>query len=126
MTNMGVLMERGTERGHGFARGGLIALVVVVVLGGFAFTTSTKEEGVKITVTEKDRVVTRENSYYLVWSKEGETFKNSDSLSQGKFASSDLQGRLHEGTTYTCTVSGVRIPVVSTYRNILSCETAGK
>lgn len=104
---------------------GILVLVLVVVVGVSAFfTMTTKEDGVTVTVSDKDRVVTRDSSYYLVWSEEGETYKNADSWFVGKFASSDLQGRLDEGTTYTCTVAGMRIPVVSTYRNLLDCEEA--
>lgn len=40
---------------------------------------------------------------------------------KGKFTPSDLQGELTEGETYRCNVIGFRIPVISTYRNLLDC-----
>ena len=80
------------------------------------------------TVTDKERVVKRRgdkvSSKYLVFTElqEGGTkvFKNTDSLLEFKFNSSDLQGRLKEGQTYEIGTYGWRVPLLSMYKNIVS------
>lgn len=82
-------------------------------------------ETVTFTVTDKDRIVTGSgegvSSKYLVFT-DIETFENTDSFLRLKFASSDLQGSLKVGETYTAEVYGWRVPVFSTYRNIVEVQ----
>lgn len=80
---------------------------------------------VSITVTEKERVTSSgENTWsrYLIFTEEGETFQNTDTLFRLKFNSSDVYGSLKTGQSYDCTVYGWRIPFLSVYRNIVECS----
>ena len=62
------------------------------------------------------------HSYYLVYTDK-EVFKIEDSLIFGQFHSSDVYGMLTEGETYKFKVFGLRIPFLSTYRNIVGVYT---
>ena len=98
----------------------IVAIVSMLLLGiGFPYWTA---DTVTITVTDKERVVERSgnsvSSKYLVFT-ETETFENTDCLARFKFNSSDVQGRLKTGETYTVDVYGWRIPFLSAYRNIV-------
>lgn len=62
---------------------------------------------------------------YLVWVRcsDGlEVLEITDSLLAGRFDSSDLYGWIEEGRTYTFTVRGSRVPVLSWYANIYDAE----
>ena len=98
-----------------------ISLLTIAILGtALLFPYLTYDE-VTAKVTGKERVVTRSASYYLVFT-EGETLKNADSIMYFKFNSSDLYGMLKEGTTYKFGIYGWRIPILSSYRNIVSMK----
>jgi len=97
-------------------------LVIMMVVIGFSLTTLScdgmNQEDVTITITDKERVYKNNQSQYLIFT-ESETFANRDFLFVGKFNSSDMYGRLREGKTYSVRVGGYRIPIFSSYRNIL-------
>lgn len=76
------------------------------------------QETITVQVTDKERIVTSDSSYYLVFCV-GEVFQNSDSMLFFKFNSSDIQGKLERGKTYKIKVIGFRVPFLSMYRNIL-------
>lgn len=101
-------------------------VVAGIVLIGIAFPYWTADT-VSITVTDKERIVehSRESvsSKYLVFT-ETETFENTDCLARFKFNSSDIQGKLKEGSSYVADVYGWRIPFLSSYRNIVSVHDA--
>ena len=82
-------------------------------------------EYVDIRVTDKERVTVGSgdsvSSKYLVYTTD-EVFENTDNILFMKFNSSDIYGVLDEGDCYTLKVNGIRIPLFSTYRNILSIE----
>lgn len=88
---------------------GLIGLSVVL-----PFLTN---EVVTATITDKERIVTREDSYYLIFTDD-EVFRNSDSLLELKFNSSDIQGAAKVGSTCQMNVYGFRVSFLSMYRNI--------
>ena len=99
-------------------------IFIILILGiglTAAYQFGTVKE-VRITVTEKERIVESDGdnvtSYYLVFC-EGETFQNEDAFLHGKFRSSDLQGKLKVGETYNVKVFGWRIGFLSMYRNIV-------
>ena len=103
--------------------GGLAIASTLLFCGiGFPYWTA---DTATFTVTDKERIVTGSggsvSSKYLVFT-ESETFENSDCLVRFKFGSSDLQGHLKEGQTYTAKVYGWRAPFLSMYRNIVSVE----
>lgn len=75
---------------------------------------------VTFTVKDKGRVCDSGNSscYYLIYTDKG-TFKDSDSLMNGKFNSSDVYGSITVGKTYNATVYGWRNGFLSMYKNIV-------
>lgn len=99
---------------------GFVALLVLIF--GLIFVPALHQETTTITVTDKDRVCSGSGSStsctYLVYTEQG-TFENSDSVLDGKFDSSDVQGRFKVGETYTVRVRGYRIPFLSSYQNIV-------
>jgi hypothetical protein len=92
--------------------------VVFVLLLAYPICYWISAEEKIITVKDKERIVKNEDSYYLVFAEEG-TFKNEDSFLFLKFNSSDVQGSLEEGKTYKIKVAGWRIPIMSSYENII-------
>ncbi|MFW6001845.1 MAG: DUF1523 family protein [archaeon] len=76
---------------------------------------------VTIQVEDKERIMTDDESYYLVFGKD-EVFSNRDSLLKWKFNSSDIQRDLKEDNTYEVEVYGWRIPFLSSYRNIVEIK----
>jgi hypothetical protein len=60
---------------------------------------------------------------YLIFT-DGEVLENTDLWLKGKFNSSDIQSKLKVGHKYKVKVVGVRIPMLSQYRNILEFEEA--
>jgi hypothetical protein len=73
--------------------------------------------------TDKDRVCTGNSDggrdcQYLVYTDEG-TFKNVDSVLNGKHNSSDFQGKLKRDHTYRVKVEGYRSGWRSQYPNII-------
>jgi len=100
--------------------GVVLVLVSIPVVPHFI-----NREFITIKVVGKERVVVvddgQSSSKYLVFT-ENETFKNTDSLLELKFSSSDIQGKLRKENIYTVKVYGIRIPFFSMYRNILSIK----
>lgn len=102
----------------------LCVVVVASIVGFSALVAYGTLETVTVTVVKTERVSVGSGEtlhhMYLVYTT-GETFRNSDSLWHGKFNSSDFHGRLEPGT-YSMTVCGFRIPVLSNYRNIIEFQ----
>lgn len=87
------------------------------------FATTSNLSGVEVTRTE--RISDGESGKYLVWTsspKGAETFQNTDSWLALKFNSSDVQGEFSPGSKCKMRVNGLRIPIFSMYRNILSAD----
>lgn len=83
------------------------------------FTTKTQVHHQRVLKTE--RITSPEGSRYLIFA-ERETFANEDSWLALKFNSSDVYGRIKDGQTCSFTVTGLRFPLFSWYRNILSAS----
>ena len=68
----------------------------------------------------KEKIVKNSNkdSKYIIFT-DGEVFENSDNLIFTKFYSSDIQSQLEVGKSYNVHVSGIRVPFLSWYRNIV-------
>ena len=81
-----------------------------------------------VTVTDKDRVYTDKDneSKYLVFCDDDNgksiVFENTDKWIRFKFTSSDIQGQLKIGHRYEVTVIGIRLPILSTYENIIKVK----
>ena len=102
------------------------AAVIAVIVAILSFTYLFNDTTYTVTVTDKERINTSEDSYYLIFceDKDGNyyEFKNDDELLRGKVNSSSVYNRLKVGQTYRLTVIGVRIPLLSTYQNIINVE----
>jgi len=98
------------------------ALLICIVLLAYPTAYYMSSETIEITVKDKERVTVRRgetiNSKFMIFS-ENEVFKNTDSWLFFKFRSADYQGQLEIGKTYKVKVVGWRIPLFSSYRNIV-------
>jgi hypothetical protein len=92
----------------------ILALIAITPIIHF----STMETVHGYTVTEKERIVGKESSKYLIFTDQ-EVFENTDSFLSFKFNSSDFYARIQVGQVCSFTVTGYRVPVLSLYRNIL-------
>lgn len=95
--------------------------VLVLVLGGlFWHVEYGTESTVTFTVKTLDDQPTSNNGHqYLVFTTNGQVYKNSDSLFHGKTDSSNVQATFNVGDTYTCPVYGFRMFIFSSYKDIL-------
>ena len=96
---------------------GLIIFISIIPL--FNSTTYTN-------VTVIDKSYSGESDGYLVWVEDENgvqyELQNEDILLRGKFNSSTIQGNLKEGEKYNITTVGWRIPLFSSYPNIVEYE----
>lgn len=101
----------------------IVFFLVLLFVVSWPFLLVRSVEDVVFHVKKTERVMySRDESMYLVWSKEGEVFKNTDSLVFLKFNSSDVQWGLDPGVCVHAIVAGWRINVISEYRNIISVK----
>ena len=71
------------------------------------------------TILEKERILSEESSYYLIYTDKGE-FTIQDELFRGNFKSSKWYGKLQKNKIYSFKVGGYRNGVLSMYPNIHS------
>lgn len=107
----------------GFAVGVLVVLALIFV---GMWTVPYWTHGSKVvTVTLVDHKLLKDHGKlkdtYLVFTTDG-TYKNVDSPAYFKFNSSDLQGKLAQGGKFRIEYYGFRIPVTSTYQNIVKAD----
>ena len=74
-------------------------------------------ETVPVKIESKERI----NDRYMIFA-EGEVFENTDTFWFFKFNSSDVYAKAKPGTTCTAKVNGIRLPILSWYRNIIKVE----
>lgn len=76
-----------------------------------------------VTFTVEDKAIKRysDDDKYLVYTDNG-TYEITDSLVYWRWNSSDLYGKIKVGKTYEAKVYGWRIPIFSSYKNIVSVE----
>ena len=105
----------------------IIAVIIALCFVG-SCVGSFNDNEYTVTVTDKERVNKGDDSKYLVYGDDNEgnslVFENTDCMLRGKWNSSNIQGSIKVGNTYTFTVVGYRIPIFSSYQNIISVETA--
>jgi hypothetical protein len=102
----------------------IIALALAVfflVPLGYTYGTARK---ITIEVTDKDRITTGGETYWLVFTKDHDVLQNTDTWFWLKFNSSTVQGRLERGKTYIVRVYGWRFGLFSMYPNIVSIISA--
>lgn len=105
----------------------IIAVCIVVGIGGCIYMTTYNDHTYTITVTDKERVNTNNAdnavSKYLIFGTDengdSKVFENTDSFLRFKFNGSDIYGEMEVGKTYEITVVGYRVPFFSAYENIV-------
>lgn len=100
-----------------------VAAVVMLFVGLVAESYYHKAP-VTITVTGKESVNTHDGHEYRVYTDQG-TYVMSDSLVYTRFRTADEYGRLIVGKTYRCTSFGMRVPLFSSFKNLMDCHSAG-
>ena len=107
-----------------------VAIVVLLLAGGLLFwhVEYGTESTVTFTVKQLDDQPTSNNGHqYLVFTTNGQVYKNTDSIWHGKTDSSNVQAIFNVGDTYTCPVYGFRIFIFSSYKDILDgCKQVAK
>jgi hypothetical protein len=100
---------------------GFQVIIGIMIIVGVLFSLSkyNNKQTVKTKVIDKERVITSANSYYLIFTEDG-TFKLEDDLIYGNFNSSDWYGQIRRDSTYTFSLIGYRIGLMSEYPNIIS------
>lgn len=107
----------------------LIAIVLVAVSVIWAINYGvyklTYDQVHGVYVNDRERVTTQTegkiDTKYLIFT-ENEVFENTDSLIALKFNSSDVYNHIKPGYTCNLEVTGVRVPFLSMYRNIISAS----
>lgn len=98
----------------------------VLLLAGAAVTAydvglHSTERTVTVTITKTWTQYSDNHTINLIGTSGG-VFEDEDSLFYGKFNSSDYFNNMKVGQTYTFDVTGWRIPILSAYPNVVSCE----
>lgn len=96
----------------------LLIFVSIVLSIAFPIVTIRTFEG-----TLEDRIVDQGNTFLVlknISNGKTEVFENEDSLLFWKFNSTDFVKDIKPGVIYHFKVNGLRIPIFSMYRNILS------
>jgi len=105
--------------------GGLLltgaATVLVLATGGYDVVLHSTQRTVTATVTKTWIQYSDNRTINLIGTNEG-VFEDADSPFYDKFNSSDYFNELTVGKTYTFDVTGWRIPILSAWPNIVSCQ----
>lgn len=105
-----------------------VAVVVVLIVGfvGFALFSSLHETTRSCTVESKDRVAGQDGkSQMRVYTSDCGVFQVSDSLLKMTWNSADRYAALQAGQRYELTTVGFRIPVASTFPNVIDARPVG-
>lgn len=98
----------------------VIIILIIVVLLVYNYATVESFDA-KLVQTYVDR-----GNTFLVFQKDNdstkESFENEDSIWFFKFNSNDFLANCEIGKTYKVKVNGLRIPLFSSFRNIISME----
>lgn len=100
----------------------VVVMALAVIAGLFP---SFNDHTYTATVTDKERIVKSDDSYYLIFCKNDQDyyeFKNDDNYLRLKFNSSSVYNQIEVGETYKFTVIGFRIGFFSWYENIIKFE----
>lgn len=109
----------------------IIAIVLVIIICIYdAYIHNCDERIIQSTVTDKAVKAKSSDSMYLIFTttNDGEiqVFQITDSIIQGRFDSSDVYAGIKVGETYDFTVVGLRLPLISTYPNIIKYQRKEK
>lgn len=101
----------------------IVGIVFFVIFTGctLAYQSMTREDRV-VTINEKvERCESKDSCKYLVFTDKG-VFQNTDTWFNWKFDSSDFQNNLKTGKTYEIQTTGLRVPFLSMYPNIVKMK----
>lgn len=99
----------------------IIAITIAIILLIIPIAERASETTVTFTVEDKAIKRYSDDDKYLVYTDNG-TYEITDSLVYWRWDSSDLYGKIKVGETYEAKVYGWRIPIFSSYKNIVSVE----
>ena len=103
-----------------------MVLIMIVGFLTFAIISSFNDHDYIATVSDKERIVQSNDSFYLIFCNDSDgnyyELRNSDSLFRLKFDSSNIYNRLEVGNKYRFTVVGYRVGFLSMYENIIEFE----
>ncbi len=105
------------SNGSDYLTCGVIVVMLLLVFGGIILQSFWNEEVITITVNKAERTSGQKGTY-LVFT-DGETFCVKDRWLRGSIDSSDRYGKIKPGASYKVTVVGMRIRIISSYRNLL-------
>lgn len=122
MRNSHFLRSKSNFDRFGFFVKFFIGFVFVLVIAGFGanivFATQTNTH-TNCVVTGGDRVSYDGTSQSRIYTQNCGTFTADDSILDSQFQSADLYGQLREGGTYDFETRGVRLPIMSSFENIV-------
>ena len=115
------------QKNFGFTKTVIILVILIFVIGIFSSVwLSFNDHEYTVTITYKERVNKDDYSKYLIFGEDENgtvhVFENTDTALRFKFNSSDIYGKVKEGATYTFVVTGIRIPVLDEYENIIKVK----
>lgn len=103
----------------------VVFLLVVGAFNGYQALADTSPE-TTCTVTGHDRTTKqRGGSDMRIYTAECGTFRVADNWLAGHFTSADVFGSIEDGKAYTLETRGGRIPVLSSFPNIIAATPAG-
>jgi hypothetical protein len=105
-----------------------LTFLAMLVFGGFnLYAVNQTGTATACVVTDKDRTTNAEGvSQTRIYTENCGTFEVTDSILDGRFNSADMYGSLKPGATYDFTTRGLRIPVLSSFPNIITAtQTQG-
>lgn len=105
----------------------ILMVAAILLLIGIPVAKMASQETLEIKVRKLERISTGsgenlEHKYIVsseILGEDFEVFENTDSWLFLKFNSADFQNQLEVGKTYKVKIIGWRIPLLSTYRNIV-------
>lgn len=99
----------------------VVAIAIAVIL--LIIPIAERASETTVTFTVEDKAIKRydDDDKYLIYTDSG-TYEITDSLVYWRWDSSDLYGRIKVGETYEAKVYGWRIPIFSSYKNIVLVE----
>ena len=103
-----------------------LGILIIVLVLFIAFVVPILNTTTYNNVTIVDKSYSGESDGYLVWVEDENgvqyELQNEDILLKGKFNSSTIQGKLKEGEKYNIKTVDWRIPLFSSYPNIVEYE----
>ncbi len=104
-----------------FIAGSILVGTAIFLASPVIYIAAVRNSAKDISITVVDKERGSDSKATLIFADD-KTYSVSDSLSFWHFNSSDVYRQLEVGNTYNCKVAGWRIPIISSYENIIECE----